>query len=63
MENLEKRLENFKDMTKIQCTKGNYDQGEYFRGMANGMILGVATLEGKAPIYIKAPLDKQEGEK
>ena len=37
MTELEK-LENVKD---IQCSAGNFDQNEYMRGMANGLILAV----------------------
>jgi hypothetical protein len=33
------RLADLKDIVEIQCSKGNFDQGEYMRGMANGLLL------------------------
>ena len=48
-----KGLDNLKAITNTQCTKGNYDQGEYMRGMANGMLLAVATMEGKEPVFFE----------
>jgi hypothetical protein len=33
------RLQDLKDIVEIQCSKGNYDQGHYMRGMANGLML------------------------
>ena len=36
---------------KIQCTDGNWDYDEYMRGMANGIILALAIMEGKEPEY------------
>jgi len=52
---METKVEILKQLTEIQCSKGNYDYDEYMRGMANGMILAVATMEGVDPEYIKAP--------
>lgn len=45
------RLENLKSCKNIQCSKGNYDQNEYMRGMANGLILAEAIMEDKEPKY------------
>ena len=33
------RLSDLKNIVEIQCSKGNFDQGEYMRGMANGLLL------------------------
>ncbi len=33
------RLDDLKSVLEIQCSKGNFDQSEYMRGMANGLIL------------------------
>lgn len=33
------RLSDLKNIVEIQCSPGNYDQGEYMRGMANGLLL------------------------
>ena len=45
------KLEELKNCKNIQCSKGNYDQGEYMRGMTNGLILAEAIMEGKDPEY------------
>lgn len=44
--NLEKLIE----IRDIQCSEGNYDQSEYMRGLANGLILAVATMIDEAPV-------------
>ena len=51
--NMEKRIKQLKDITKIQCSKGNYDIDEYMRGMANGLILAEANMEDKDPQYLE----------
>ena len=38
-------LEKLKEAKEIQCSKGNYDQGEYMRGLANGLILAEHIME------------------
>ena len=48
-----KKIEKLKEVTKIQCSKGNYDVNEYMRGMANGLILAEAIMEDKDPKYIE----------
>lgn len=48
---LKERIEKVKEVCKIQCLEGNYDVNEYMRGMANGLILSVAILEDKEPVY------------
>lgn len=52
---MENRLENLKDVTKIQCSHGNWDFDPYMQGMANGMLLAVAIMEGKDPEFKSAP--------
>jgi hypothetical protein len=59
MQNLEK----LKEVKKIQCTKGNFDQSEYMRGLANGLILAVAIIEDKTPKYFKHVEKKEMGER
>ena len=39
------KIERLKNITKIQCSKGNYDYNEYMRGMANGLILALVIME------------------
>ena len=53
------RVENLKDITKIQCSPGNYDCDEYMRGMANGLILAVSIMEESKPKYFPAPPSKR----
>ena len=46
-------LEKLIDVKNIQCKKGNFDQSEYMRGMANGLILAthiMTNAEGD-PVY------------
>lgn len=52
---LERRLGEFKDLVRIQCSTGNFDYDGYMHGMANGMLLAEAVLEGREPEYKVAP--------
>jgi len=52
---MEKQLQDLRDITNIQCSNGNWNYDHYMHGMANGMILALATLEGKKPEYLDAP--------
>ena len=47
------RVEKVKAVCEIQSRKGNYDTDEYMRGLANGLIIAVATLEDKEPRFKK----------
>jgi len=49
------KLKELKNMRDIQCSKGNFDQSEYMRGLANGLILAVAITESKEPNYFDKP--------
>lgn len=33
------RLDDLKSIVETQCSKGNFNQNEYMRGMANGLLL------------------------
>lgn len=50
-----KRLSDLKEVTKIQCSSGNWNYDPYMFGMANGMILVVALMEGRKPEFLSAP--------
>ena len=50
---LQKRRIKLKEITKVQCQKGNYDVNEYMRGMANGLILAEAIMNDKEPKYFE----------
>ena len=48
-------LVKLKDLSKIQCGDGNWNYSPYMQGLANGLILAIATIEGKEPKYLEAP--------
>lgn len=52
---MKKEIEQLRDLTKIQCTHGNWNYDPYMHGMANGMILALAIMEGTEPKYLDAP--------
>ncbi|RKY08521.1 MAG: hypothetical protein DRP56_03970 [Planctomycetota bacterium] len=52
---MRKQIEDLKKCVKTSCQSGNYDCNPYMHGMANGMILALAILEGKEPAYLDAP--------
>lgn len=52
---MSKKLKALKELTKIQCSNGNWNYDPYMHGMANGMILAVAIIENKNPDYLSAP--------
>jgi hypothetical protein len=49
------KLEKLRNLVAVQCTPGTIDQGEYMRGMANGLILAVAVFDGQEPTFHDAP--------
>ncbi|MER8380698.1 hypothetical protein [Mesorhizobium sp. M1399] len=55
-----KRIDDLKKVTDIAVQPGNADADEYMRGMANGLILAVATMDGTEPAYIEPPAKKEE---
>ena len=57
------RLEDLKNVVEIQCSPGNVDQGEYMRGMANGLLLAWHII--REPLlaeipYFEAPTEGKE---
>jgi hypothetical protein len=48
-------LEKLEDLTKIQCSSGNWNCNSYMHGMANGMIFALSCLKGEEPQYLKEP--------
>lgn len=55
MDEMAARVEALRDLVKTQCADGNWDYDPYMHGMANGMILSLAVMEGKKPEYLDAP--------
>ena len=50
---LARRVKTLKNLKRIQCLKGNYDQSEYMRGLANGLIMALAVMQDKETKYKK----------
>jgi len=55
LKELMKRIDKVRSILKIQCSDGNWNYDPYMHGMANGMILMMAILEDKEPVYLSAP--------
>lgn len=53
--NIEERIQKLEDLIKIQSQDGNWNYDPYMHGLANGLILALATLKGKEPKYLDAP--------
>lgn len=51
----DKALSDLKNCRDIQCSDGNWNYSEYMWGMANGLILAIANIDGKDPEYLDKP--------
>ena len=51
----ENYLNEIRDVVKVQTSNGNWNYDPYMHGMANGMILCLALMEGKEPVFLDAP--------
>jgi len=49
--------EQITDLREVACAKGTVDQGEYFRGMANGLILAESVALQCEPVYVDPPAE------
>jgi hypothetical protein len=59
---ISQRLDDLRSIIEIQCVKGNYDQGEYMLGMANGLLLAWNIMRepyGADITYLELPKDKK----
>ena len=52
MDDLILRLKNLEELEKIQVSDPSSKDDQYMRGMANGLILAVATMKNEEPRYI-----------
>ena len=52
---MESAIKNLRDLIEIQCSEGNWNYNSYMFGMANGMILALATITREEPQYLDAP--------
>ena len=48
-------VEKLREATRVQCTDGNWNWDPYMHGMANGMILAMAIVDGADPDYLLPP--------
>lgn len=54
-ENSESLVQKLQEVKDIHCSEGNWNCNPYMHGMANGIILALAILENKEPVYLEAP--------
>lgn len=52
---LSERLKDLKEICEVQSQPGNSDSSEYMRGLANGLLIAVAIMEGQEPELIAFP--------
>ena len=52
---LDEKIESMANLVKVQCSNGNWNYDPYMHGMANGMILMLAVLDGEEPKFLDAP--------
>jgi hypothetical protein len=50
---IKQRIADLNNVVAIQCSAGNYDVGEYMRGMANGLLLAQHIICGKYGTEVK----------
>lgn len=48
-------INDLREITKIQCSDGNWNYDSYMYGMANGLILALSLFEGYTPEFLKKP--------
>lgn len=52
---MESGLKQLREVTAVQRMVGNYTYDSYMHGMANGLTLALALMEGKEPLFLDAP--------
>lgn len=53
--NDQKSIQKLRELTKLQCSDGNWNYNNYMHGMANGMIFALSLFDGVEPIFLDAP--------
>ena len=48
-------LENLRELVSLQCSNGNWNYDEYMFGLANGLMLGLSTIEASDYKPLSAP--------
>ena len=51
----EKRIEDLQDLIDVQTADGHWNHDPYMHGMANGMILAMATIKCEQCTFLEAP--------
>lgn len=54
---LAKRLESVRQMHQVQHGHGNWNCNLYMHGLAVGLELALATMEGRDPVFNEGPVD------
>lgn len=52
---LKNSIKSLKNVTKIQCSEGNWNSDPYMHGMANGLILALSLFKCGQPVFLMAP--------
>lgn len=52
----DEKIRKLADLVAIQTAPGTVDQGEYMRGMANGLVLALSVFTGQEPAFVDAPV-------
>jgi hypothetical protein len=52
-----KGLEALRDVEAVQKSDGNWNYNSYMHGMANGLILALAIMEDRDPVYLDTPAE------
>jgi len=52
---MEKNIKDLEEVTKTQCSDGNWNYDPYMHGMANGMLLALSFLKEEEPEFLHAP--------
>lgn len=55
------KIQSLREIVEIATSPGNYDYSEYMLGMANGLILALAIMENKDPVYLEIKERKENG--
>lgn len=51
----DEKIGKLRNLVEIQTAEGTVDQGEYMRGMANGLVLALSVFTGQEPAFVEAP--------
>lgn len=49
------KVEKLRNLAAVQTAPGTVDQGEYMRGMANGLLVALSVFTGQEPAFVEAP--------